>query len=179
MLCLVTQSCPTRCDPRDQNSPGSSVHRDSSGKNTGVGCHALLQGIFPAQVSKQGLLHCRRILYQLSYQGSQYICILTADLIPGLGRSPGGGNGNPFQYSCLENPMGRGPGGATVHGVANSLIQPSMRVAQADSWFTPSYSRDLRLRRHGKAVILHLKKERNGRLNKNKSKNQDWLKKKR
>ena len=39
--------------------------------------------------------------------------------IPGLGRSPGGGKGNPLQYSCLENPMDRGAWGATVHGVAN------------------------------------------------------------
>ena len=38
--------------------------------------------------------------------------------IPGLGRSPGEGNGNPLQYSCLENPMGRGAWWATVHGVA-------------------------------------------------------------
>ena len=36
--------------------------------------------------------------------------------IPGLERSPGGGNGNPFQYSCLENPMDRGAWWATVHG---------------------------------------------------------------
>ena len=36
---------------------------------------------------------------------------------PGLGRSPGGGNSNPLQYSCLENPMGRGAWRATVHGV--------------------------------------------------------------
>ena len=40
------------------------------------------------------------------------------DLIPGLGRSPGEGNGNPLQYSCLENPMDRGAWQATVHGVA-------------------------------------------------------------
>ena len=40
--------------------------------------------------------------------------------IPGLGRSPGEGNGNPFQYSCLENPMDRGACQATVHGVAKS-----------------------------------------------------------
>ena len=38
-------------------------------------------------------------------------------LIPGLGRSPGGGHGNPPQYSCLENPMDRGAWRATVHGV--------------------------------------------------------------
>ena len=41
-------------------------------------------------------------------------------LIPGLGRSPGGGNGNPLQYSCLENPMDRGACRATVHGVTKS-----------------------------------------------------------
>ena len=38
--------------------------------------------------------------------------------IPGLGRSPGGGNGNPLQYSCLENPMDREAWRAIVHGVA-------------------------------------------------------------
>ena len=42
------------------------------------------------------------------------------DSIPGSGRSPGGGHGNPLQYSCLENPMDRGAWGSTVHGVAES-----------------------------------------------------------
>ena len=41
--------------------------------------------------------------------------------IPGLGRFPGEGNGNPLQYSCLENPMNRGAWWAIVHGVAKSL----------------------------------------------------------
>ena len=45
--------------------------------------------------------------------------------IPGLGRSPGEGNGNPFQYSCLENPVNGGAWWATVHGVAKSRIQLS------------------------------------------------------
>ena len=40
--------------------------------------------------------------------------------MPGLGRSPGIGHGNPFQYSCLENPMDRGPWRATVHGIGKS-----------------------------------------------------------
>ena len=44
----------------------------------------------------------------------------TAHLIPGSGRSPGEGNGDPFQYSCLGNAMDRGAGWATVHGVAKS-----------------------------------------------------------
>ena len=43
-----------------------------------------------------------------------------ADSIPRLGRCPGGGNGNPLQYSCLENPMDRGALHATVHGAAKS-----------------------------------------------------------
>jgi len=40
--------------------------------------------------------------------------------VPGLGRSPGEGNGNPLEYSCLENPIDRGAWQATVHGVAMS-----------------------------------------------------------
>ena len=49
VLGLVTQSCVTFCDPMDCSPPGSSVHGHSLGKNTGVGYHALLQGIFPTQ----------------------------------------------------------------------------------------------------------------------------------
>ena len=46
-------------------------------------------------------------------------------LIPGSGRSPGGGRGNPLQYSCLENPSDRGAWWAMVHGVGKSRIQLS------------------------------------------------------
>ena len=53
----------------DCSPPGPSVHGDSPGKNTGVGCHALLQGIFPTQGSNPGLPHCRQILYQLEPPG--------------------------------------------------------------------------------------------------------------
>ena len=45
--------------------------------------------------------------------------------IPGLGRSPGEGNGNPLQYSCLENPMDRGAWWAAVHGVAKTRTRLS------------------------------------------------------
>ena len=72
-VCLVTQSCLAFCDPVDCSPPGSSVHGDSPGKNTGVGCHALLQGIFSTQRSNPGLLHCRWIFYHLSHQGSPRI----------------------------------------------------------------------------------------------------------
>ena len=67
---LVTQLSPTLCDPMDYSLQGTSVQGDSPGKNTGVGCHALLQGIFPTQGSNPGLPYCRQILYQLSHQGS-------------------------------------------------------------------------------------------------------------
>ena len=109
MYCTVlsSQSCLTLCDLEVCNLPGTSVHGNSPGKNTGVGCYALLRGssqprdwtqvshiasifflpseppgnpmntgvgslsllrgIFPTQESNQGLLHCRQILYQLSY----------------------------------------------------------------------------------------------------------------
>ena len=54
-------------------------------------------------------------------------------LIPGLGRSPGGGNGNPLQYSHLENLMDRGAWQATVHGVTKSQTQLS-------DFHSPSYN---------------------------------------
>ena len=109
VMCLVTQSCLTLCDPMDYSPPGSSVHGDSLGKNTvmgsvpssrgssnpgikpssptlqldslpseplgkpkntGVGILSIFQGIFLTQESNWGLLHCRQILYQVSYQRS-------------------------------------------------------------------------------------------------------------
>ena len=61
----VAQSCRTLCDPMDCIV--------SPGQNTGVGSHSLLQVIFPTQGSNPGIPHCRRILYQLSHQGSPRI----------------------------------------------------------------------------------------------------------
>ena len=60
-LRLVTQSRLTLCDPIDCSPPGSSVHGDSPDKDTGVGCHSLLQG------SNPGLSHYRQIIYCLSH----------------------------------------------------------------------------------------------------------------
>ena len=57
----------------DCSLPGSSVHWESPGKDSGVGYHALLQGIFPTKGSNPGLLHCGRILCYLSQQGSPRI----------------------------------------------------------------------------------------------------------
>ena len=67
VLRVVAQLCLNLCNAMDCNPPGSTVHGDSPGRNTGVGCHALL----PTQGWNPGLPHCRLILYQLSYFGLQ------------------------------------------------------------------------------------------------------------
>ena len=58
--------------------------------------------------------------------------------IPGLGRSPGGGNGNPLQYSCLENSMDRGAWWPTDHAVANSQTRLSTHTPSGPQAGTPS-----------------------------------------
>ena len=68
LCCAQSRSQVQLCDPMDYRPPGSYVHGDSPGKNTRVGCHALLQRIFPTQGSNPSLLHCKLILYHLSYQ---------------------------------------------------------------------------------------------------------------
>ena len=78
VLYLVGQSCPTLCDPMECSPPGSSVHGDSPGKNTGVGCHAILQ-VAP----NPGSPHCRQILYRLSHQGSPRIMEWVSNPSPG------------------------------------------------------------------------------------------------
>ena len=63
--------------------------------------------------------------YFVGFPGGSEVKVSTCNTgnlgsIPGWGRSPGEENGNPLQYSCLENPMDRGAWWATVHGVAKS-----------------------------------------------------------
>ena len=74
MLCLVAQWCLPLCSPCSP--PGSSVHGDFPGKNTGVGCHALLQSISPTQGLNPGLPCCRRIFYHLSHQGNPILGVI-------------------------------------------------------------------------------------------------------
>ena len=80
---------------------------NSLGQNTGVGSLALLQVIFPIQESNQGLLHCRWILYQLSYQGSPLHVMHAKSL-----------------QSCLTlcDPMGSSPPRSPVHGILQARI---------------------------------------------------------
>jgi len=87
MLCLVTQLCPTLCNPMACSLPGFSVHRDSPGRNTRVARHALLQGVFSIQGLKPGFPHYRRILCHLSHQGSpssMVTLLLSPSLHPSL-----------------------------------------------------------------------------------------------
>ena len=130
----------------DCSLPGSSVHEVSSGKNTGTGYHALLQGIIPTQGSIPCLPNCWQILYHLNHQGSptyiQFLllpCFFLPPLwqnkcrfaqnqftcsaedtgsIPGSGRFPWKRAWQPTLVLFLRNPMDRGPWQATVHGVA-------------------------------------------------------------
>ena len=110
MCVSVTHSCPTLCDPMDCSLPGSSgVHRILHARILEWVAILFSRGIFLTQGLNPGLLHCRQILYHLSHQGSP---------IRQKQRSSGERNGNPFQYSCLENPMDGGAWQAIVHGVA-------------------------------------------------------------
>ena len=112
----------------------------------GVGCHCLLrfstfisqymlllyQSCSSSESKEQHVLTVRQkevkasSLYWVSvYMGIiAYLLLCSAEdmgLIPGLGRCPGEGNGNPLQYSCLGNPMDRGTWQGTVHGVSKEL----------------------------------------------------------
>ena len=88
---------------------------------------------FSYQKTKRHKIPCLKIFCSLIHallpggsDGEESAC-LVGDLgsIPGSGRSPGEGNGNSLQYSCLENPMGGGVWQSTVHGVAKSRTQLS------------------------------------------------------
>ena len=108
-----------------------------------MGCHSLLQGIFPTQGSNPDLLHCRQILYHLSHQGSpKYVGFTQLNILYTFHCSPrqwkrvspqlvtihfhfslsriGEGNGSPLQYFCLENPRDGGAWLASIYGIAQS-----------------------------------------------------------
>ena len=139
---IYTRSFPAASDSKEHESESHSAVSNSLrphglynpwnslGQKTGVNSHSLLQGTFLTQGSNPGLLYCRQILYQLSHQGSpdskKSACNVGGPgLIPGSGRCPGGGNGNPLQYSRLDSSMDRGAWQATVHGVTKSWTQLS------------------------------------------------------
>ena len=144
---LVAQSFPTLCNSMNRNPPFSFDHGDSSGKNTGVGCHALFQGIFPTRDWNQvsciaggffrrrqwhptpvllpGKSHGRRSLVGCSPWGSE-----ESDMTEWLHfhfslLCIGERNGNPLQCSCLENPRDR---------VAQSRTQMKWLSSSSSRW---------------------------------------------
>ena len=68
--CYLAPLCLTLCDPMDCSPTRLLCPWNSPGRNAGVGCHALLQGIFPTQGWNLGRLHCRRVLHRLNHDGS-------------------------------------------------------------------------------------------------------------
>ena len=97
---LVTQPWPTHCNSMDCSPSRLLCPWDFLGKNTEVGCHFLLQRIFLTQGSNSDLLHCRQILYHLSYQESKLTVVHNTTTM--------------YYCSCLENSMDIG----TWHGFA-------------------------------------------------------------
>ena len=132
VLCLFTQLCQTLCDPMDYSPPGPSVYGDSLGKNTRVGCHALLQGIYSTQGSNPGLPHCRWILYHLSHQGSPVgrLNIIKMSVLPSIIlQSHCISNQNPSNLFC-----GYGPTDSKVYmekqkpRTANTILKEKNQV---------------------------------------------------
>ena len=78
----VSQLCPTLCDSMDWLATRFFCPWNSPGENTGVGCHSLLQGIFPTWGLNPHLLRCRQILYHLSHQGSSKIKFYFVIIVP-------------------------------------------------------------------------------------------------
>ena len=112
----VAQSCPTLCVP----------FWNSLNQNTGVGSRSLLQGIFPTQGSNPGLPHCRRILYQLSHQGSPRILEWVAYPFSRDLPVPGIGSGSPaLQADSLPAEPSRKPRKRLGHHLTNQSASPS------------------------------------------------------
>ena len=107
-MCVHAQSCLTLCNSRDCGPPGSSVH-----------------GIFQARILESAAISISHaFFFPGGSDGKESACKAGVagdpSSIPGSGRSPGGGHGNPLQSSCLQNPMNRGAWWATAHKVAES-----------------------------------------------------------
>jgi len=125
IVCCAAQSCLTVCGLMVWSLPGSSVHGDSPGRSTGVGCHALLQGIFPTQRSNPELPHCRQILYCLSHEGSRdsmdRILIPTRSSVLEEERSKSKSSSRTITilYIAESHP------GALINSVENSYIEGS------------------------------------------------------
>ena len=124
---LVPKSCPTVCNPRNYNCQAPlSIEFSSLEYWSGLPFSSFLFGhsLQACQISTEksvdSLMRASQVVLVVKNPPDNTGYIRDMGLIPWLGRSPGGGHGNPPQYSCLENPMDRGAWRATVHRVAKS-----------------------------------------------------------
>ena len=95
---------------------------DSPGKNTGVGCHFLLQGVFLTQDTDPDLLHCRQILYQLIYKGSPTLSVAAAAA--------------ESLQSCLTlcDPVDGSPPGCPVPGILQARTLEWVAISFSNAW---------------------------------------------
>ena len=109
---------------------------DSPGKNTGVGCHALLLGIFLPQGSNPGLLHCRQILYHLSHQGSlmghAYSTTRVAFIFQ---RQPSTTNDQTWVNKCPASPCLCGTFLSHTMQASSECLSEQPQVAHSDNLF--------------------------------------------
>ena len=118
------------CDPVDCSPPGSSVRGILQARVLEWVASSLSRGSFPDPGIKPGSLALQAdalLTEPLGKPGGKASACSARDLasIPGLGTSPGKGDGYSLQYSCLQNPMDRKAWGATVHGVVKCWTQLS------------------------------------------------------
>ena len=124
--CFVAKSHLTLGNPKDCPPPGSSVHRVSQAKILGWIAFLFSKGSsWPRDHTRISYITGRFFATEGFPGGSDrnpamYVQCGRPGLTPGSGRSPGEGNGNPLQYSCLENSMDRGAWQVTIHGVTES-----------------------------------------------------------
>ena len=137
MVAKLCQSCLTLCDPIDGSPPGPSVPGILQARILEWAAISFSITIMEENIKNDFLYthththtHTYICIVELGFPGGSAVKNLSAKagdlgLITGWGRAPGGGHGNPLQYSCLENAMDRGAWWATVHGVTKSQTQLS------------------------------------------------------
>ena len=172
---MDAQSCLTLCNPMDHSPPGSSILGIFQARILELGCHSLLQGVFPYRAQtwvsctegiffttespgkQEGTPEMRITLdFPGGSDGKESACNAgDPGLIHGWGRHPGEGNGNPLQYSCLENPKDGGAWRTTVPGVAQSQTRLSYFHFHEEMW-SSSGEFDSALEEGQKGVVLWL-----------------------
>ena len=120
--CQSLQSCPTLCNPRDCSLPGSSCPWDSPGKNNGVGCHALLQGIFHTQGSNL-CLFWQAVSLPIAPAGEPPLTVWVSEVT----------------QSCptLRDSMDYSLPGLSVHGIFQAIVLERVAISFSRGYSLP------------------------------------------